>query len=392
MRLSFTSIPREDSLPSTEFTLHSFGPTDRLLFHLELAILHLGRPSSKQPLQYAQINFNNFQSPWIPINPNNNNINNPQSHLELHLSDVTDLSTPIFKLNGQLIHLQHSKSSESQNIVNYEYDHNAQVPPEWSDFQTDPDFIELLNNQNLTNESGFSVPVWQAPLIDDHLHETLIDDHLHEIKITETPSFESSLKPSEPIDYLVYTDNDSHLLSLNSLQITLNQALPAIPRSKKMLSISSRILFFKSTSLNKINTKMEILSISSSRPKQQRIYTASVALVTTFLIYLSVLIYFSKMTSIRRRANNRGVDELEMHVRPSKSIPEPQEQKHSLSKSPSKTLHLDFNLPDGLVPQLKSSTESKTSNSNSNSVLKLSLTLSDNRHILFPSKLRNLQK
>lgn len=390
MRLLFTSTSRGDSLqtiPSTEFTLHSFGPTDRPLFQLELAILLLGTSSSKKPIQYAQITFNNLQSPWIPINQNNN--------LELHLSDVTDLSTPIIKLNDHLIHL-HSESSESQaqkNIFNYEYDQTAQVPPEWSDFQTDPGFIELLtnqNNQNLTN--GFSVPVWQSPLIDDHLHET---------KITETSSFESSSNPSESIEYLVYTDNDSHLISLNSLQITINQALPAIPKSKKMSSVSSRFLFsfFKSTYSTKINSKMEILMISSSRPNQ-RIYTASVALVTTFLIYLSVLIYFSKMTSIRRnhqRKANRGVDDVSMH--PSKSIAELQtpanekEQTHSLSKSPSKTLHLDFNLPDGLVPQLKSfstSTESKTSNSNS--VLKLSLTLSDNRHILFPSKLRNFQK
>lgn len=333
--------------PSTPFPIHfeAFSSNDQRVFRLEITAL----------LGHIQINFNGLQSPWHRANH--------QNYLE-----ITNFSIdPIFKLNGKILNVKFPEPVSNRSAFRLTFDESAQPDADWFDLVNDPEILESLK---------ISPPIWQAPLL------------------SESPELEQLKLPINPAtpDYIVYDDERLVQVQMSS-GIPLPKLATRKPKPKSQSREFLRFLFKKqSTHLPVLRTHYKSASSSSASK------VLGTVAICGFTIYLAVLLHLSKMTSLRPSAKKNEKSEKSEKLRNTEqksSASHLQSQSHSLSgsqlklptsvnpfKSPSsRTILID--LPD--APLFKSSSSS--------SVLKVSVpaaafSLADNRHILFPSKLR----
>lgn len=342
IRLHFPSPSSSHPAP---LNFEAFSSSAQRIFRLELTFLH----------QHAQINWNGFLSSWHSINQDN--------HLEIKLTDK-----PIFKLNGKIINVNVPEPLTSPMAYKLIFDESAVPDSDWYDLITDP---EILNSLQSTP------PTWQQPLIS---LEPLINN----------PHPQQHISLSQ-LDYFVYD-----FQSFTQLQIS--SGLP-LPKVKKLIQKSRKFNF--SSFFSAIFKPSLNLPVVHNSTKKQDVNTRILGslVISAFIVYLAILLHLSKMTSIRKKPITTTITSERLTPKDPSTLSQSQSQSQSRSlsqsqlklpttvnpfKSPSRTILID--LPD--APLFKSS----LSLSNSGSVLKVSVpaafSLADNRHILFPSKLR----
>jgi hypothetical protein len=368
IRLHFPSSPPPSSSSSLNF--EAFSSSAKRIFRLELTFLH----------GHVQINWDGFLSSWHNIHHNYKH----QNHLEIKLeqSPSPSPSLPKFKLNEKVVKVHVPEPVIRSPTFKLTYDELAVPDSDWFDLVTDP---EILNSLQTTP------PNWKSPLISaEPVPTSNYDDDDGGVVI----------KNSSLVDYIVY-DCESFV----QLQISSGIPLPKVVTTTFQTSYFNPPSFpFKSfLSIFKSSTHQLPAVIHGTTKKQ--INQANTRILGTFaisafLIYLAVLLHLSKMTSIRPGNGKKLLSSLSTTIQPLKhmSISHSHSHSHSHSqlklpttvnpfKSPSRSILID--LPETPLPLPLP----LLSLSNTGSVLKVSvpaaaLSLADNRHILFPSKLR----
>ena len=343
IRLHF---PTPSAAHPSPLNFESFSSSAQRLFRLELAFLH----------GHVQINWNGLLSSWHTITDHN--------HLEIKLSS----SKTEFKINGKMVNVQVPELVSSHKGYKLTYDETAVPDSDWLEMANDPEILESLQ---------ISPPLWQPPLLSaDPIEEQRIDSiNYHH----------------GPVDYIVY-DNES----FTRLQISSGIPLPKVEKTKS----SSKTSLFTTKSILKFFFKRSApLPVLHGTKKSSNTRLLGTFVITAFLVYLAVLLHLSKMTSIRPSLVKKSPVSEKLPQSSQQPLQQSQSQSQSQSrslsqsqlklpktvnpfKSPSRTILID--LPD--APLFKSSL------STSGSILKVSVpaafSLADNRHILFPSKLR----
>lgn len=340
LRLFFATPTTTTTTTTTSFNLEGFDKIDKRVARLELIFM----------LGHLQINWNGLQSSWQQLPIQNTN------HLELSITR----KLYSFKLNGKSVQVSIEEPRiQAQKLVIYE-----------EGVEADSDFLEILEDDELLDSLEMA-PIWQNPI----KLEQLVDD------TTNSNSSNSAEITLKSIDYLVY---DSQ--SISRLQISINAPLPKLEVISQKTKSKSLFASFKDHLLAPFkSSKSTALPVLHKIKKDSSISNDHIfgsVVISAFIIYLAILLKLSRMTSIRastkkRVTNNIIPDTISTVSSPTKSI--------TKSSSQSK-LNLDFSD----APHLKSSFSAN------GSVLKVTipaaLSISDNRHILFPSKLRNFQK
>jgi hypothetical protein len=287
------------------------------------------------PLQnHLQITRNDHgRTQWIPL------IGGPNK-LEISLETLPGKPTT-FNLNGSPVTQLHFYTIPAGNPhkTTVIYDETAQPNEEWLELQNDPEIVALLSHQIK----------WEAPI--------------KSIKIVDQDEEDIVQYSTASTAYIVVSDDGDGSFQLLDVS------------SGKPSSVSKHS--FKTTTKN--DTKNTLPALINDKTKH---FVPFIIISGFFSMYLLVLLRLSRMTSVRPKTA--------VHVEsiPSKPIASvvPSACVHEKPNADSNTVHLNF--PD--APHLKSTI------STSGSVLKLTvpaaLNLADNRHILFPSKLRNFQK
>lgn len=298
-------------------------------------------------LSHIQLNWNGFITPWYQANQENLNF------LEVQIKTKDDNIG--FKLNGKIIP-NHALISEQTPKQSYKLIYDESVVP-------DEDFSQLLLDTELNSFLLIDSEIkWQAPIIE-------IQEISHESQS------KSTIKSS--IDYIVY---DSQIIK--NVQIASGKSLPKL-KFTKSLTKTKRNLFSIISRVLKLNQQQQDhlhLPIAFNLRNQKKDSQFVPYLIFSgFIIYLGILFYLSKMSS-KSRVNTPEIQIQKSQIETSVPV-----LPSSISKSNSRTLA--FTLPSS-APILVST--------DSDSVLKVSVpaafNLADNRHILFPSKLRNFQK
>ena len=241
----------------------------------------------------------------------------------------------------------------------------------------DSDWLELVTDPEILNSLQTTPPTWQPPLISTEFFK--IDDEIRVIN--------SSL-----VDYIVYDCE-----SFTQLQISSGLSLPKVVTVRKPKKSINLFLNFK---LN-IFKKSSPLPIVYGTKKQANTRILGTIVISAFILYLAILLHLSKMTSIRPVTINKKllIEPLEQQSQQRQQLQQSQSQSQSRSRSLSQS---QLKLPTTVNP-FKSTSRTilidlpdaplfKSSLSTSGSILKVSVpaafSLADNRHILFPSKLR----
>ena len=289
----------------------------------------LGRLELFFLLGHLQIAFNGLQGPWLPILPATQNT--------LEIKDVRVIDADI-RLNGKRIASSAFIPEFTANAYKITYNDDIVDPGTAGD----SDWIDLINDQEISSALMQSIK-WQSPV--------------KSVDLLPNQKVQRTLPGS--IDSVVFDDN-------LSIQLASGQPLPTLPLPKR------------STISKSINDRPSMLLLHSGNShKDYR--TLWMLSFVAFILYLGILLKLSQMTSIRQAVKIPSEQSTtHQHTPPSSS---PGSVPVTVSKSPSRTLTVSF--PDPLIQS-------------SPAVLKVSVpaafSLADNRHIVFPSKLRNFQK
>lgn len=292
-------------------------------------------------MAHVQLNWNGLISSWQPLALDENS-------LEIHLKEPRNV--PSFILNGKRISSSFVPEQETKRTFKLVYDELA---------EPDADFLNILEDQEIASLLTSEI-IWKAPL--SQILET-----------TEKPASAATQSSNMALsDYLVVDEG-----FFTKIQISSGKPLP------KLSSKSKR----KSTHTNKNKNTFALIRSSQEQAneRRRRRFFGSF-IVFGFIVYLLVLLKLSKMSSKIERSTAQELKR-STNLIPSDSLSKSASSTAAalLSKSPSKTLALT--LPSSQQPILISA-----SNNPNESILKISVNLADNRHILFPSKLRNFQK
>lgn len=313
---------------ASPLNLEAFDGSDKRIARLELNFL----------LGHVQINWNGLLSSW-------HRVHNTANHLELALS------TQSFKLNGKLVSVTIPEPVTQQQPAIIKVNYQETATP-------DAYFLEILDDQELV-DSLEMMPIWQSPL--------------ESVQVIQ-PEVEAIFTNLKSIDYLVYGTQ-----SLDRLQIAINSPLPRLEvrRTNRTLSLFNTLkslLIVRSKAVH-----LPVLHSSKGSHSNARIF--GIIAASAFILYLALLLKLSRMTSIRDSRTTSALPAVKQQLNTVEYHPV------AISKSFSQNkLTLDFTD----APHLKSSFSA------TGSVLKVTIpaafSLADNRHILFPSKLRNFQK
>ena len=245
-----------------------------------------------------------------------------------------------FKLNGKIVELVDFVEERIQpDLLKLSHDHIA---------TPDDHFLALLSDPEIS--SFINVAPWQPPLISSEL---------------VIPSVAVN-KPEFIVDYIVYDES-----SISSFQISLDN----------FRGIRRNWLDF-----NFFNTFISLILPLTTR-SALKTQVPSIIFTFCFVLYLAILFRLSRMTSLSLRPKLPSTPQ----TTPSTMTDLPistslHKLTHTTSKSASRTILLDFS----------DKSQIKSSLSADGTIIKVSVpaafSLADNRHIIFPSKLRSFQK
>lgn len=324
-------------------------------------------------LNHIQVAFNGLQSSWLTLVSN--------SHNFIEIKDISNILTDI-RLNGKRINPKDfiSEPKVYEYLVVY---NNEIVDP------SDQDWIDLIQDPDII--SNLIEPIkWKSPVLSVESVETLK-------KSTETISFVDSIIFDESLALQI-----SSGISLKSMPIPKLRSEGSSQRSVPSIKTTIQPNSLISIAVNPVKTINENLLVPLNYiSTRQKYHLLGLLLASAFVIYLATLLKLSRMTSVKP-VTVKPVEKITMNPSISSSSASSMSPSNLSNESHSKFISnlqataVSKSPPRTLTISLSSPPSTDVSVISTPNVLKVSVpaafSLADNRHIIFPSKLRNFQK